>query len=98
MDATPSSSTVTNPRMTTSPLGGIILYAPRACPLAARIMLAPRRLRLVAAVSGLGRLTRAGRVLHRTQSCLSRRKRELETRLGLPLLHGLGNRMVRSPA
>ena len=40
----------------------------------------------------------SGRVLHLTQSGLSRQLLDLETRLGLPLFHRLGKRMVPTPA
>src|SRR5438067_11580019 len=62
------------------------------------MILETRHLRLVAAVVEHGTLTKAGRVLHMTQSGLSRQPLDLETRLGLPLFHRLGKRMVPTPA
>src|SRR5438093_2526054 len=62
------------------------------------MILETRHLRLVAAVAEHGTLTRAGRVLHLTQSGLSRQLVQLETRLELPRFRRLGKRMVPTPA
>src|SRR5256884_9084688 len=62
------------------------------------MILETRHLRLVAAIAEHDTLTRAGRVLHLTQSGLSRQLLDLETSLGLPLFHRLGKRMVPTPA
>src|SRR5207253_1385891 len=65
---------------------------------ASSMILETRHLRLVSVVVEHGTLTKAGRVLHMTQSGLSRQLLDLETRLGLPLFHRLGKRMVPTPA
>src|SRR5580765_122849 len=57
-----------------------------------------RHLRLVAAVADVGSLTRAGDQLHLTQSALSHQLRDIEERLGAPLFHRLGKRLVLTPA
>src|SRR5256885_9712815 len=61
------------------------------------MILETSHLRLVAAVAEHGTLTKAGRVLHLTQSGLSRQLLDLETRLGLPLFHRLGQRSGPPP-
>ncbi len=57
-----------------------------------------RHLRLVAAVADCGSLTRAGAVLHLTQSALSHQLLDIEDRLGARLFHRLGRRMIPTPA
>jgi LysR family transcriptional regulator for metE and metH len=57
-----------------------------------------RDLRLVHAVAEHGSLTRAGLVLHLTQSALSHQLADLEARVGAPLFSRLGKRMVPTPA
>ncbi len=57
-----------------------------------------RHLRLVTAVADCGSLTRAGAVLHLTQSALSHQLLDIEDRLGARLFHRLGRRMVPTPA
>ena len=57
-----------------------------------------RHLRLVAAVAGLGSLTRAGDQLHVTQSALSHQLRDIESRLGAALFHRVGKRLVLTAA
>jgi LysR family transcriptional regulator, regulator for metE and metH len=57
-----------------------------------------RHLRLVAAVAGVGSLTRAGDQLHLTQSALSHQLRDIESRLGAALFHRVGKRLVLTPA
>jgi LysR family transcriptional regulator for metE and metH len=57
-----------------------------------------RDLRLVHAVADHGSLTRAGMVLHLTQSALSHQLADLETRVGAPLFSRAGKRMVLTPA
>ena len=53
-----------------------------------------RHLRLVAAVAGVGSLTRAGDRLHLTQSALSHQLRDIESRLGAALFLRVGKRLV----
>jgi LysR family transcriptional regulator for metE and metH len=62
------------------------------------IQLEVRDLRLVHAVADNGSLTRAGLVLHLTQSALSHQLADLEARVGSPLFSRLGKRMVPTPA
>jgi LysR family transcriptional regulator for metE and metH len=57
-----------------------------------------RHLRLVAAVAGVGSLTRAGDQLHLTQSALSHQLRDIESRLGAALFLRVGKRLVLTPA
>jgi LysR family transcriptional regulator for metE and metH len=57
-----------------------------------------RHLQLVAAVAEVGSLTRAGDRLHLTQSALSHRLRDIETRLGAALFLRVGKRLVLTPA
>src|SRR3954468_8058263 len=57
-----------------------------------------RHLRLVAAVSAVGSLTRAGDQLHLTQSALSHQLRDIEARLGAALFLRVGKRLVLTPA
>lgn len=62
------------------------------------MILETRHLRMVAAVAELGTLTKAGERVFLTQSALSHQLLELEARLGTPLFHRLGKRMVPTPA
>ena len=57
-----------------------------------------RHLKLVREVSAAGSLTRAGAVLHLTQSALSHQLRDIESRLGAALFLRVGKRMVLTPA
>jgi len=57
-----------------------------------------RHLRLVTTVAAVGSLTRAGDQLHLTQSALSHQLRDIESRLGTPLFHRAGRRLVLTPA
>jgi LysR family transcriptional regulator for metE and metH len=57
-----------------------------------------RHLRLVREVSLAGSLTRAGAVLHLTQSALSHQLRDIESRLDTPLFLRVGKRMILTPA
>lgn len=57
-----------------------------------------RHLRLVSAVAECGSLTRAGAVLHLTQSALSHQLLDIEDRLGARLFHRLGRKMIPTPA
>lgn len=56
-----------------------------------------RDMRLVAAVAHHGTLTKAGEVLHVTQSGLSHQLADLERRLGAPVFERVGRRMVPTP-
>lgn len=57
-----------------------------------------RHLRLIEAISRQGSVTRAGSVLHLSQSALSHQLKELEERLGFPLFHRVRKRMVPTRA
>jgi LysR family transcriptional regulator for metE and metH len=57
-----------------------------------------RHLRLVVAVAEHQNLTKAGEVLHLTQSALSHQLRDIEEQLGVRLFHRLNRRMVATPA
>jgi LysR family transcriptional regulator for metE and metH len=57
-----------------------------------------RHLRLVAAIAERGSLTNAGRLLNLTQSALSHQLLDLERRVGAPLFHRMGRRMVATAA
>lgn len=57
-----------------------------------------RHLRLVEAIAREGSVTRAGGLLHLSQSALSHQLRELEDRLGVALFHRLPKRMLPTSA
>jgi len=57
-----------------------------------------KHLRLVSAIARAGSVTRAGDVLNLSQSALSHQLRDIEDRLGTPLFHRVGKRMVLTPA
>ena len=57
-----------------------------------------RHLRLVAVVAEQRSLTRAGEILHLTQSALSHQLRDLESRLGTRLFYRVNRRMSPTPA
>src|SRR5437667_3683922 len=57
-----------------------------------------RHLRLVSAVAEVGSLTRAGDRLHLTQSALSHQLRDIESRLGAPLVLRVPQRLLLTPA
>jgi LysR family transcriptional regulator, regulator for metE and metH len=57
-----------------------------------------RHLRLVAAIADAGSVTKAGDILHLTQSALSHQLRDIESRLNTPLFHRVGRRMVPTAA
>ncbi|HEX3867135.1 MAG TPA: LysR family transcriptional regulator [Gemmatimonadaceae bacterium] len=58
------------------------------------MILEVKHLRLVEAVAAHGTLTNASQYLHLTQSALSHQLNELERRLGTPLFHRVGRRLV----
>jgi LysR family transcriptional regulator for metE and metH len=57
-----------------------------------------KHLRLVSAVARTGSVTRAGEILHLSQSALSHQLRDIEDRLGAPLFHRVGKKMIATPA
>src|ERR1043166_3584753 len=57
-----------------------------------------RHLRLVSAVAEHQSLTRAGDVLHLSQSALSHQLRDIEDRLGTRLFHRMNKRMLPTAA
>lgn len=62
------------------------------------MILEVKHLRLVEAVASYGTLTNAGKHLNLTQSALSHQLNELERRLGTPLFHRVGRRLVPTVA
>lgn len=62
------------------------------------MVLEVKHLRLVEAVATYGTLTNASKYLHLTQSALSHQLNELERRLGTPLFHRVGRRLVPTVA
>jgi LysR family transcriptional regulator for metE and metH len=62
------------------------------------VILEVKHLRLVDAVANYGSLTNASKHLHLTQSALSHQLNELERRLGIPLFHRVGRRLVPTVA
>src|SRR4029453_6690857 len=57
-----------------------------------------RHLQMVTAVAASGSVTQAARDLHPTQSAVSHQLRAIEARLGTPLFHRVGRRMVVTAA
>jgi LysR family transcriptional regulator for metE and metH len=57
-----------------------------------------RHLKLVVAIAEEGGVTRAGEKLHLTQSALSHQLKDIEERLGAPLFHRSGKRMLLTQA
>jgi LysR family transcriptional regulator for metE and metH len=57
-----------------------------------------RHLRLIVAVTEEKSVTRAGEVLHLTQSALSHQLREVEEKLGTPLFLRMNKKMILTPA
>lgn len=57
-----------------------------------------KHLRLVSAIARTGSVTRAGDLLHLSQSALSHQLRDIEDRLATTLFHRVGKRMILTPA
>src|SRR5215471_5991500 len=57
-----------------------------------------RHLKLIVAVTEEKSVTRAGEVLHLTQSALSHQLREIEDKLGTPLFLRMNKKMILTPA